>query len=180
MIDGGESDQVNPIFPFLIPDRNVSVILVNDNDGDTAALYPNGTELRVTYEAALTAGLTRMPFVPISHAFVAQNLTFAPVFFGCNDPTTATIVWFPNAPLTAAGGAIETTQTQINVTQTESMIANGIAVMSQNDSAEWATCLGCASMEGTGSRLPDDCAACFSKYCFTEEVEEEDNCDCSE
>lgn len=169
MVDGGESLQVNPIFPFLLPDRNVSVILVNDNDGDTAAIYPNGAELRVTYEAALAAGLTRMPFVPTSDVFVAQNLTFAPVFFGCNDPTTATVVWIPNAPLTPAGGAIDTSQTQINVTKTESMIANGVAVMSQNDSKEWATCLGCAIMEGTGSALPDECVACFAQYCFVEE-----------
>jgi lysophospholipase len=172
MVDGGESLQVNPIFPFLLPDRNVSVILVNDNDGDTATIYPNGAELRATYEAALAAGLTRMPFVPTSDVFVAQNMTFAPVFFGCGDSTTATVVWIPNAPLTPAGGAIETAQTQINVTQTESMIANGVAVMSQNDSAEWATCLGCAIMEGTGSTLPDECEACFSQYCFTEEAVE--------
>jgi lysophospholipase len=40
MVDGGESGQVNPIFPFLTPERNVSIILVNGNDGDTAAGYP--------------------------------------------------------------------------------------------------------------------------------------------
>jgi lysophospholipase len=45
MVDGGESGQANPIFPFLLPARNVSVILVNDNDGDTAANYPKGQEL---------------------------------------------------------------------------------------------------------------------------------------
>ena len=128
MVDGGESGQVNPIFPFLQPARNVSVILVNDNDGDTAEIYPDGTELYYTYLAALEAGLTRMPFVPPPSVFIAQNITERPVFFGCNDSSTATVVWIPNAPLTLAGGAIETAQVQINVTQTQSMVANGVAV----------------------------------------------------
>lgn len=166
MVDGGESGQVNPIFPFLQPARNVSVILVNDNDGDTAAIYPDGAELYYTYLAASAAGLSRMPFVPSPDVLVAKNMSDSPVFFGCGDVSTATVVWIPNAPLTPAGGAIETAQMQINETQTESMVANGVAVGSQNDSAEWATCLGCAIMEGSGKRLPEDCAACFGKYCF--------------
>jgi lysophospholipase len=168
MVDGGESGQVNPIFPFLQPARNVSVILVNDNDGDTAELYPDGTELYYTYLAAAEAGLTRMPFVPPPSVFIAQNITERPVFFGCNDSSTATVVWIPNAPLTPAGGAIETAQVQLNVSLTESMVANGVAVGSQNDSNEWAVCLGCAIMEGTGTALPGECGDCFSKYCFAQ------------
>jgi lysophospholipase len=168
MVDGGESGQINPIFPMLLPERNVSVILVNDNDADTAALYPDGTELRNSFDAAQLAGLTRIPFIPEASVLLARNLTFTPMFFGCNDSTTATIVWIPNSPATVAGGAMETAQTQINETQTDSMIANGVAVMSQNDSAEWATCLGCAIMEETGSSLPVECTACFAQYCFTQ------------
>ena len=168
MVDGGESGQINPIFPMLLPERNVSVILVNDNDADTSALYPDGTELRNSFDAAQLAGLTRMPFIPEASVLVAQNLTFPPVFFGCNDSTTATIVWIPNSPATVAGGVMETAQTQINETQTDSMIANGVAVMSQNDSAEWATCLGCAIMEETGGNSPAECTACFAQYCFTQ------------
>jgi lysophospholipase len=168
MVDGGESGQINPIFPILLPERNVSVILVNDNDADTAALYPDGTELRNSFNAAQLAGLTRMLFIPEASVLVARNLTSAPVFFGCNDSTTATIVWIPNSPATVAGGTMKTAQTQINKTQTDSMIANGVAVMSQNDSAEWATCLGCAIMEETGSSLPVECTACFAQYCFTQ------------
>jgi lysophospholipase len=168
MVDGGESGQVNPIFPFLQPAREVSVIIVNDNDGDTAEIYPNGAGLYYTYLAASVAGLTRMPFVPSPEVFIAQNITERPVFFGCSDSSTATVVWIPNAPLTAAGGAIETAQMQINVTQTESTVANGVAVGSQNDSEEWLVCLGCAVMEGSGTELPGDCGACFERYCFTQ------------
>jgi lysophospholipase len=168
MVDGGESGQANPIFPFLQPARNVSVIIVNDNDGDTAEIYPDGAELYYTYLAASAAGLMKMPFVPSPDVFIAQNITERPVFFGCNDSSTATVVWIPNAPLTAAGGAIETAQMQINVTQTESMVANGVAVGSQNDSEEWAVCLACAVMESAGTSLPGDCEACFERYCFTQ------------
>ncbi|KAE9370841.1 FabD/lysophospholipase-like protein, partial [Stipitochalara longipes BDJ] len=43
MVDGGESGQVNPIFPFLQPARNVSMVLVNDNDGaDGDQCYADG------------------------------------------------------------------------------------------------------------------------------------------
>jgi lysophospholipase len=165
MVDGGESGQVNPIFPFFIPERNVSVILVNYNDGDTTAGYANGAELWYTYEAALAAGLTRMPFVPTADVL---NATGTPIFFGCGNSSLATIIWIPNAPLTEAGGAMDTAQMQINATQTDSMIANGVAVMSQNDSAEWSVCLGCAIMETTRTALPGECEACFSEYCYTE------------
>jgi hypothetical protein len=34
------------------------------------------------------------------------------------------------------GGAMDTAQMQINATQTNNMITNGVAVMSQNDSEE--------------------------------------------
>ena len=77
IVDGGESGQFNPIFPFLIPEYDVSVILVNDNDGDTTAGYANCAELRYTYEAAFAAGLVRMPFVPTVDVF---NATGALIF----------------------------------------------------------------------------------------------------
>ncbi len=110
-----------------------------------------------------------MPFVPASDGFVTHNLALSTVFFGCNNGTTATVVRIPNAPLTAPGGTIETGQMQINETQTESMVANGVAVMSQNDSAVWATCLRYEVMERTGVALPEEFTVCFSKYFFVVE-----------
>jgi lysophospholipase len=107
MVDGGESGQVNSIFPFLISERNVSIILVNDNDGDTAAAYANGAELCYTYEAALAAGLTRMSFAPTADVLNSTGLL---IFFGCENSEVATIVWIPNEPLTEAGGAMDTAQ----------------------------------------------------------------------
>ncbi|RDW63482.1 hypothetical protein BP6252_11027 [Coleophoma cylindrospora] len=166
MVDGGQAGQTSPIFPLLVPERNVSVILVNDNNGDTAANYPNGTALYNTYLSAQVAGLTRMPFIPEPAVLLAENRTEVAVFFGCGNSTTATIVWLPNAPLTPAGGAAPTDQLQYNTTETGTMIANGVAVMTQSDDSEWATCLGCAIMEGSSDSLPAACTACLAKYCY--------------
>jgi len=166
MVDGGESGQVNPIFPFLVPSRKVSVIIVNDNDDDTSLNFPNGRELVATYNGAKAAGLTRMPYIPPVATFVSQNMTGHPVFFGCHDASVATIVWVPNAPLTAIGGGTSTSKMQYTTAESVAMVANGAAVMSQNNSADWAVCLGCALMGKTGTALPSKCTACFTKYCF--------------
>jgi lysophospholipase len=48
LVDGGEAFQNNHIFPLLVPTRNLSVILVNDNPAD-AANFPDGSELLTTY-----------------------------------------------------------------------------------------------------------------------------------
>lgn len=165
MVDGGESLQINPIFPMLVPERNISIILVSDNtDGNLN--YPSGKEIHATYVAAQASGLKRMPFVPESSVLLARNLTSAPVFFGCKDSSTATVVWIPNYSATSAGGNTSTSQMQYDASETLSVIANGKAVTSQNDSDAWATCLGCAIMENAGGSLPRACTACFAKYCF--------------
>lgn len=165
LVDGGESGQINPIFPMLLPQRNISIIIVSDNtDGNNN--YPSGKELHATYVAAQAAGLTKMPFVPESSVLLAANFTSGPVFFGCGDSSKATIVWIPNYSATAAGGNVDTSQMQFSAAASAQVIANGAAVMSQNNSKAWATCLGCAIMEDTGSFLPPACKACFTKYCY--------------
>ncbi|KAH7370001.1 lysophospholipase [Rhexocercosporidium sp. MPI-PUGE-AT-0058] len=164
MVDGGESGQINPIFPMLLPQRNISVIIVSDNtDGNKN--YPSGKEMHATYLAAQTAGLTRMPFVPESSVLLAAGLTSRPVFFGCGDSSKATIVWMPNFSATPAGGNVDTSQMQFTPAASAQVIANGAAVMSQNNSSAWAKCLGCAIMDGA-KNLPPACTACFTKYCF--------------
>jgi len=55
---------------------------------------------------------------------------------------------------------------QYTTAESVAMVANGAAVMSQNNSADWAVCLGCALMGKTGTALPSKCTACFTKYCF--------------
>lgn len=164
MVDGGESGQINPIFPMLLPARNISIIIVSDNtDGNNN--YPSGNELHATYLAAQAAGLTKMPFVPESSVLLAKNLTSRPVFFGCNDSSTATVVWMPNYSATTGGGNTDTSRMQYDASASAQVIKNGAAVMSQNNSSAWATCLGCAIMESKSS-LPAACTACFTKYCY--------------
>ena len=165
MVDGGESGQINPIFPMLLPQRNISVIIVSDNtDGNNN--YPSGKEMHATYLAAKAAGLTKMPFVPEASVLLAAGLTSGPVFFGCGDSSKATVVWMPNYSATAAGGNVDTSRMQYSASESAQVVNNGAAVMSQNNSSAWAKCLGCAIMEGTGSFLPPACKACFTKYCY--------------
>lgn len=59
---------------------------------------------------------------------------------------------------------------QYAVSETENMVANGVAVMTQNGSATWATCLGCAIMEGSRKSLPAACGACFKEHCFKQSI----------
>ncbi|KAH7379970.1 lysophospholipase [Cadophora sp. MPI-SDFR-AT-0126] len=165
MVDGGESGQINPIFPMLLPQRNISVIIVSDNtDGNNN--YPSGKEMHATYLAAQAAGLTKMPFVPESSVLLAANKTSGPVFFGCGDKTKATVVWMPNYSATPAGGNVDTSRMQYDDAANQQVVTNGAAVMSQNNSKAWATCLGCAIMQDTTSVLPSACTACFDKYCW--------------
>lgn len=165
LVDGGESGQINPIFPMLLPQRNISVIIVSDNtDGNKN--YPSGKEMHATYLAAKAAGLTRMPFVPESSVLLGRNLTSRPVFFGCGDRSKATLIWMPNHSATPGGGDTDTSQMQYSPAASKQVVVNGAAVMSQNNSKEWARCLGCAIMESASSSLPPHCQTCFTKYCF--------------
>tara|TARA_R110002060_G_scaffold14674_4_gene20585 strand:+ start:172 stop:1839 length:1668 start_codon:yes stop_codon:yes gene_type:complete len=165
MVDGGESGQINPIFPMLLPQRNISVIIVSDNtDGNNN--YPSGKEMHATYLAAQAAGLTKMPFVPEASVLLAANKTSGPIFFGCGDKSKATVVWMPNYSATAAGGNVDTSRMQYDAAASQQVITNGAAVMSQNNSKAWATCLGCAIMSDTSSTLPSACTACFDQYCW--------------
>ncbi|KAG9245615.1 lysophospholipase [Calycina marina] len=165
MVDGGESGQVNPIVPMLLPSRQLDVIIVNDNTDGTDN-FPSGQELVNTYEQAKVAGLTRMPYVPPFEYFAAHNLTSHPNFFGCQNDSVATIIWVPNAALTPIGGNTSTNKIQYSEAETVAMVANGAAVMSQNNSEAWAKCLACAFMDkSNATNLPAVCTTCFTEYC---------------
>lgn len=104
LVDGGEALQNNPIWPLIQPERNVGVIIVNDNSADTSANYPNGSEILTTYTQALRAGLTKMPVIPPVATFLAEGLNQRPTFFGCNDANKTTIVYIPNFSYTFPSG----------------------------------------------------------------------------
>lgn len=167
LVDGGEALQNNPIFPFLQPSRNISVILVNDNSADTSNNFPNGSEILTTYVQSKNAGLTRMPVIPSVDIFISKGLNTRATFFGCGDASKVTIVYLPNRQYSFNSG-VSTGQLAYPKAETDAMIANGVVIATQGGDSEWGTCLGCAMMMKTGQALPSACTACFAKYCYHE------------
>ena len=165
LVDGGEALQNNPIFPFLQPARNISVIIVNDNSADTSNNFPNGSEILTTYVQSFNHNLTRMPYIPSVDTFISEGLNQRATFFGCNDSSEVTIVYLPNYNFTFASN-VPTLQLEYSKTETAAMIANGVEIASQGGKECWGTCLGCAIMMKTGQALPRKCTACFEEYCY--------------
>jgi lysophospholipase len=165
LVDGGESLQNNPIWPFLQPARGVDVMIVNDNSADTSNYFPNGSEILTTYVQSQNANLTRMPYIPSVDTFLSEGLNKRATFFGCNATDKITIVYLPNVNITYQSNQ-STLRPQYSVAETEGMIGNGVAVANQGGESGWATCLGCAIMMKTGTKLPAECQACFQKYCY--------------
>ena len=163
LADGGESDQNNPIWPFLHR-PNVSVLLVNDNSADTSTNYPNGSELFQTYQIAQSDGLSRMPAIPPASTFVSEGLNTKPTFFGCNSEDTLTIIYLPNYNYTYDSG-VSTLQLEYSKAETDALIANGVAVGSYNGNSTFGECVGCAILKKTGQSLPTTCLSCFSSFC---------------
>jgi lysophospholipase len=163
--DGGETDQNNPIWPFIQPERSVDVLIVNDNSADTSDDFPDGSEIRQTYIEAQAKGLTKMPFIPDATTFLAQGLNKRATFFGCNQTNTVFIVFLPNVNYTYPSNQ-PTSKIEYTIPETDGMIANGVAVATQNGAADWPFCLACAIKNTDGSSLPSGCAACFQKYCY--------------
>ncbi len=164
LVDGGEALQNNPIFPLLQPSRGVDVIIVNDNSADSNN-FPNGSEILTTYVQSLNAGLTKMPFIPSVNTFVSEGLNKRPTFFGCNETSKITIVYLPNVNYTFPSNE-PTAKLQYAQDETEGMIANGVQIASMGGSLTWPTCLGCAFVMKSGSKLPNECQGCFSTYCY--------------
>lgn len=166
--DGGLTGQNNPIWPFIQPERNVDVLIVNDNSADTTDNFPNGTEIRQTYANARAFGLTKMPFIPQVSVFVSEGLNKRATFFGCDGTDTIFIIYIPNVAYTFNSGQ-PTSKVQYSRRQTDAMIANGVEVGTQNGDENWPLCLACAIASGgdtTASGLPDGCESCFDQYCY--------------
>ncbi|MCJ1226174.1 hypothetical protein MMC12_002823 [Toensbergia leucococca] len=167
LVDGGEANQNNPIWPLIQPARTVNVIIVNDNSADTSNNFPNGSEILNTYVQAQSDGLTKMPFIPPVATFISEGLNQRPTFFGCGDSTKTTIVYIPNMAYSFASNE-PTSKLEYSESDTAAMISNGALVASKNNDPMWPTCLGCAIMMKTGDALPSACTGCFSTYCYTQ------------
>ncbi|KAK5085032.1 hypothetical protein LTR24_007298 [Lithohypha guttulata] len=166
LVDGGVgvAAQGSPIWPFINRPA-IDVIIVNENSANTPNNFPNGTGIRNTYNAALAAGLSRMPAIPPAETFVAQQLNQKPTFFGCNSADTATIIWIPNYNYTFNSGQ-PTSKLQYEVNETQGMIANGVLIANYGGKEGWPLCLACGIMAKSGGNLPGGCAQCLEEYCF--------------
>lgn len=146
----------------------MDIILVNDNTADTDANYPNGTELLETYRQAQRTGLTKMPFIPPVAEFVSKGLHQRATFFGCGDPTKATLIFLPNFNYTSFDTGVPSSQFEYSPQQTTAMIEAGNRVALQNGDANWPKCLACGIVEKKvkGEALPGGCKECLDKYCY--------------
>ncbi|KAK5140730.1 hypothetical protein LTR04_002869, partial [Oleoguttula sp. CCFEE 6159] len=145
LADGGESNQNNPIWPFIQPERNVDVLIVNDNSADTTDNFPDGTEIHTTYLRAQQVGLSKMPFIPDVPVFVSEGLNKRATFFGCNETGTTLMIFLPNVAYSYPSGQ-PTARLQYNTADTDGMIANGVLIGTQNGDANWPFCLACGIM----------------------------------
>ncbi|KAF2664806.1 hypothetical protein BT63DRAFT_98286 [Microthyrium microscopicum] len=168
LVDGGQANQNNPIWPLLQPARKVDVVFLNDNSADTDNNWPNGTELLHTYQQAQLAGLTRMPPVPDAATFVNTGIFKRAAFFGCDDPKAVTIIWLPNAQYKSSPTPANTASSQFDypANETRAMIRDGELIMTQEDDAQWPVCVACAVAKKASRKLPEECTACFDKYCW--------------
>lgn len=165
LVDGSESLQNNPIWPFLQPARGVDVLIVNDNSADLDN-FPNGTQFVPTYTESVNRHLTRMPFIPSVDTIVSEGLNKRATFFGCHEPEKLTLVYIPNVNITYPSNQ-STYKDQYSKDEQDGMISNGFAMASQDGDTDWGICLGCAIVGKTGTVLPRECTACFQKYCYT-------------
>jgi lysophospholipase len=168
LVDGGSSNQNNPIWPFIQPARSevMDVLIVNDNSADTDDNFPNGTEIYHTYLQATRLGLTRMPDIPSTDTFVSEGLNKRAVFFGCSDQTKLTIVYLPNVNYSYPSNQ-PSANFQYDPDETDGMIANGNLIATQNGEDGWPLCLACGIMHKSFSSIPSDCNDCLTEYCWT-------------
>jgi len=164
LLDGGFSNQVSPIWPFIVDERPTDVLIVNDNSADTEDNFPDGASIIQTYVQAQVAGLTRMPFIPDNSTFLNEGLNTRATFFGCDEPNTTFIVYLPNKEYSFNSGQ-PTSKIVYSKTETRGMIANGEQVASQDGEEGWGLCLACA-IKNRDEQLPEGCEACFDKHCY--------------
>jgi lysophospholipase len=164
LLDGGFSDQVNPIWPFIVDERDVDILIVNDNSADTPDNFPNGLSIHQTYVQAQADGLSKMPFIPVNTTFITQGLNTRATFFGCDEPDTTLMVYLPNKEYSYDSGE-PTSKVVYSKEETRAMIANGEQVATQDAEEGWALCLACA-IKIRDDDLPEGCEACFDKHCY--------------
>lgn len=185
LIDGGETYQVPPIWPFLYRPE-VDTLIISDNSADNPANYrtndsttvfinyPSGEQIWNTYTQAKANNVQhRMPAIPNPTVFMQKNLNKKPMtFFGCNQPADSPQMMFlylPNREVVYNTDFLAT-DVQTSPYRTRGTIDNGVAIATNNGDPQFATCVACGLMKRSalkaGKKLPAACSACFTKYCF--------------
>lgn len=183
LVDGGEDGQNIPFHPHTVIDRKVDVVFAVDSSSDVHN-WPNGAAPMATYERSLSSvsNGTSFPAIPGKDTFVNLKLNTKPTFFGCDLKNTTTpaplVVYLPNYPYVFWSNT-STFEMTYNDSTRNAMIANGWAVVTQNNStrdADWPSCVGCAilhrSFERTNTTVPARCDSCFQKYCWNGTLDE--------
>lgn len=168
LIGGQQGDRDNPLWPLIQPEREIDVIIVNDNSDQLGGNnLPNGSQLYSTYQRALQFGLSRMPPIPRAETFVSQNLNQNPMtVFGCDIPDKITILYLPNRPV-----SFPSNQSRFRLTWSQAdvlaMIENGgkIGEGVGAQGPEWGSCIACILMKKV-SVTPAWCEACFDQWCW--------------
>ncbi|KAK1818039.1 Lysophospholipase 1 [Friedmanniomyces endolithicus] len=167
--DGDLSMQNDPVWPFLQPERSVSVLILADTCSEnTTNSSCTGLYLHNTFLEAQSQSLTKMPTIPPTSTFVALYLSSQARFFGCHQPDAITIVWLPLVSYSGTTASdISSVDVEVSEANTDSIIRNGNLIATQNNDPQWPTCLACAISLKTAVSLPAGCGACFARYCVT-------------
>lgn len=194
LVDGGLFDEGVPLDPFLVPARQVDVVIAYDNGGDSEDNFPNGTSLLSTKERwEKSFPDDKFYDIPSSaEEFVSKGLNRKPSFFGCNGTGLITdeisgensdefnymkplLVYIPNTNMTKISN---TSQVVFSDEQRALMIKGGYEVATRGnftEDDEFAQCIGCAILRRTqerrGLKVGDQCSRCFERYCYSEDKE---------
>lgn len=124
------------------------------------------------------------PNVPnTTDAFIEQNLTSHPTFFGCNDSFPVPLVIYVangasplgKAPITNTSTeqtAYEPAEVQAMLDEITMIATQGLPVNSSLAfDPDWPACLACAMVDRvrakSGTQRSGVCESCFSRYCWS-------------
>ncbi|KAI2640980.1 lysophospholipase [Xylaria nigripes] len=184
LIDGGENGEDIPVEPMIQPLRHVDVIFAVDSGADITFNYPNGNDMRATFQRSTTdfkkhAQGPQFPAIPDANTFINLGLNQKPTFFGCDtseftrgSQPPPLVVYIPLAPYSAFSNS-STTTLVFSDEERDAFIQNGYNMGTMGNGtieADWPACAACAvlsrSFERTGTPVPATCQSCFNLHCY--------------
>lgn len=164
LVDGSQGGESIPLWPLLVEERNISVIIAPDFSTDTDENLPDGTSLFNTYTRAQAMQVPRMPTIPTISEFAEKG---EPTFFGCDAADKTLIIYIPNRAY-LLGTNVPWWQLQIDSSMVQSMVENGNLVATMKGMDQWPVCVGCAiySKSNKAGSMPAACEACLERFCW--------------